>query len=131
MGSYATFWQKIRWTVKAFPLCRMAEFVIGIALALRVKGRSEYVQIDGGGDGDKAGGEDDKTVAYLPVVASFVVVAYEVVQNVTLNRGQCGCLNSDFVGCYGWFEVVDNKFALMSAVRQFPELRLVDAAREK
>jgi len=115
VASYAIFWQKIRWTVKAFPLCRMAEFVIGIGLALRVKGRSEYVQIDSGGESEKAGGEDDKTVAYLPMIATFIVVVYEIVQNATWDSGRCNCLNDDFVGCYGWFEVLDNKFALMSA----------------
>jgi hypothetical protein len=106
--------------VKAFPLCRLAEFVIGIGLALRVKGRSEYVQIDGGGESEKAGGEDDKTVAYLPMIAVFIVVVYEIVQNATWDSTRCNCLNDDFVGCYGWFEVLDNKFALMSAVRLSP-----------
>lgn len=105
-------WNKFRWTVKAFPLLRISEFVMGMALAIRVKARAEYIAIDAGGE--QPGGESDRGAALLPAIGVALVVAYEAYMSYVRDP-KCPCMSDDFIGCYGWVEVFDTKFALVNA----------------
>mmetsp|Transcript_17735 Transcript_17735/g.36352 ORF Transcript_17735/g.36352 Transcript_17735/m.36352 type:complete len:461 (+) Transcript_17735:108-1490(+) len=105
----------IRWGLRSFPLLRIPEFVMGMALALRVDQDKDEEDMDEEQKGDpskkEAAGFHPRLLApYLPVLAIACSLSYYVYRVVTWPEG-CTCLDWRFFECFGRLEAFDTKFA--------------------
>ena len=111
--------------MKRCPPFRVAEFVIGVLVAVRVQERNEYAPI---GDSNK---KDDGSTTAEPLdpagpltglIASCAALlaaalAFHVAY-VTQWDTACACLDLS-PRCYGWFQFIDSRFAPAAAALIF------------
>mmetsp|Transcript_39794 Transcript_39794/g.81474 ORF Transcript_39794/g.81474 Transcript_39794/m.81474 type:complete len:480 (+) Transcript_39794:192-1631(+) len=123
----------VRWGLRCFPLLRIPEFVLGMALALRVNQDKEEEDMDEeGSDKKKTDKEDSEIVPdattplnpssssssfhprllapYLPIVGLTLSISYYVYRVRTWPDG-CTCLTWHWYECFGRIENFDTKFA--------------------
>jgi len=108
---------QIRWGLRCFPLLRVPEFVMGMALALRVNQDKDEEDLD-----EEEAAKDDEgkgkrefsfhprlLAPYLPLLAIALSVSYYVYRVATWPEG-CTCLTSNWYHCFGRIENFDTKF---------------------
>ena len=121
---FATFGDLV-WGMKRCPPFRVAEFVIGVLVAVRVQERNEYAPI---GDSNK---KDDGSTTAEPLdpagpltglIASCAALlaaalAFHVAYATQWDTA-CACLDLS-PRCYGWFQFIDSRFAPAAAALIF------------
>ena len=110
--------EAMRWGLRCFPLLRIPEFIIGMALAIRVNKDKEEM------DDQEAVGEQPsfrpQMVAGVGPIISVVVAGSYYLWKVMIWPDDCQCLPGDsgerFYHCFGWWEKFDTKFAPLAAL---------------
>ena len=101
------------WPLRCFPPLRLPEFVMGMALALRVS-QDRREQLEEGEKGRDAAPAPRHLANYLPIVGTVICSSHYLYKVFTW-PDDCSCLPSDFFHCFGWFDVFDTKFSLVHA----------------
>jgi len=110
--------QYLRWGLRCFPLLRIPEFVIGMAIALRVnKDKQEMDEQEA--QGVQPSFRPQMVAGVGPIICLILTGSYYI-WKVSIWPDDCECLPGDsgerFYHCFGWWEKFDTKFAPIAAL---------------
>lgn len=100
---------RLAWAMKPFPLFRIPEFLIGMALAVRLSQDSEYTELR---DPDSGWRRSGSILLWGSALGVAGVAVFAAVGSANWDTA-CECLS---LGCYGWLQLVDTRFALLAAL---------------
>mmetsp|Transcript_27345 Transcript_27345/g.55910 ORF Transcript_27345/g.55910 Transcript_27345/m.55910 type:complete len:463 (+) Transcript_27345:134-1522(+) len=110
----------LRWGLRCLPILRIPEFIMGMALALRVN--QDKDEQDMNEEETNEQDEEERKMSwfhprlfapYLPILGITLSLSYYIHRVATWPEG-CSCLDWDFFGCFGRLEAFDTKFAPIS-----------------
>jgi len=111
--------EALRWGLRCFPILRIPEFVIGMAIALRVnKDKEEMDDQESSREGPPP--FRPQMLAGVGPPICMVLAGSYYLWKVMIWPDDCMCLPGDsgerFYHCFGWWEKFDTKFAPIAAV---------------
>lgn len=104
-------YNQLMWAFKSFPLFRLPEFIMGMALALRLTEDPEYMEIGRSGGWNRPGA----WLLYGALGGLVGVVGYAVVGAATM-RPDCSCIYVWDSECYSWLQQVDTRYGLLNCL---------------
>ena len=122
--------QALRWGLRCFPVLRIPEFVIGMAIAIRVnKDKQEMDEMESKGEQPRC--RPGVVAGVGPIIALILAGSYYL-WKLSIWPDDCACLPGDmgesFYHCFGWWEKFDTKFVPISALMIFSVTTLDVAA---
>ena len=120
----------LRWGLRCFPILRIPEFVIGMAIAIRVnKDKEEMDEMES--KGEQPSCRPGVVAGVGPIIALILAGSYYL-WKLSILPDDCECLPGDngesFYHCFGWWEKFDTKFVPISALMIFSVTTLDVAA---
>jgi len=115
----------LRWGLRSFPILRIPEFVIGMALAIRVNKDKEEMDEEESTKEQSTGAATfrPQLVAGVGPIIALTLAGSYYLWKVSIWPDDCQCLpgntGEQFYHCFGWWEKFDTKFAPISALMIF------------